>query len=357
MGVECSACRKWEEGIYWNNFHSVQFFQSLSGRFHQQLAIPKKFANNMGEKLSETVALKGPTGASWTVGLTSSGDALFFKKGWKKFVEDNSLEENDVLLFKYGRDSCFDVQMFDGQSFCEKEASYFVRKCDHLELDNGGGTKKNYIRKSLEIIGDSSTDDSQSGSSKELRTGEAWMPPPAGHHLRPKRLIQKAASSSTQEISCRISGYPVIYESNRRPVTDEEKEKALQLANAAVTEGSCIVVMRPSHVYKGFFMSIPAAWAAIHLPGKAHDVVLRVPDNTHTWTTKYYKRGRGCGFSGGWKDFAIENFLEESDVCLFKIASETNIDSVVMDVTIFRVVKEVVAATRLNPSGSRARKL
>lgn len=95
--------------------------------------------------------------------------------------------------------------------------------------------------------------------------------------------------------------------------------------------------------------SIPAVWAAIHLPGKAHDVVLRVPDNTHTWTTKYYNRGRGCGFSGGWKDFAIENFLEESDVCLFKIASETNIDSVVMDVTIFRVVKEVVAATRLNP--------
>lgn len=55
-------------------------------------------------------------------------------------------------------------------------------------------------------------------------------------------------------MSCRISGYPVIYESNRRPVTDEEKEKALQLANAAVTKGSCIVVMRPSHVYKGFYM-------------------------------------------------------------------------------------------------------
>lgn len=51
-----------------------------------------------------------------------------------------------------------------------------------------------------------------------------------------------------------ISGYPVIYESNRRHVTEEEKARALQLANAARTEGSCVVVMRPSHVYKAFYL-------------------------------------------------------------------------------------------------------
>lgn len=54
------------------------------------------------------------------------------KDGWKEFVDEHYVEENDVLVFKYDGNSCFDVLIFD-QSGCEKEASYFVRRSNPLE--------------------------------------------------------------------------------------------------------------------------------------------------------------------------------------------------------------------------------
>ena len=105
-------------------------------------AIPKKFANHLPEKLPENVTIKGPSGAKWNVGLVTSGDTMLFKQGWKVFVEDHSLEEDDVLIFKYNGDSRFDVLIFNGRNLCEREASYFVRKCGHTELDGGSQTEK-----------------------------------------------------------------------------------------------------------------------------------------------------------------------------------------------------------------------
>lgn len=44
------------------------------------------------------------------------------------------------------------------------------------------------------------------------------------------------------------------YASNRRPVTDDEKKNAMLLAQAALTADSFTVVMRPTHVYRRFYM-------------------------------------------------------------------------------------------------------
>lgn len=49
-------------------------------------------------------------------------------------------------------------------------------------------------------------------------------------------------------------GYQVQYVSDRRTITEAEKEKALQLAHVALTSESFIVVMRPTHVYKRFYL-------------------------------------------------------------------------------------------------------
>lgn len=112
-------------------------------------AIPQKFADNLREKLVDSVTLKGPSGAIWNVDLEADGDKLYLKHGWKEFVEDHSLRENDVLVFKYDGNLQFGVTMFDGLTFCEKEASYFIRHCRHRELTiraitNGTTTPNSY---------------------------------------------------------------------------------------------------------------------------------------------------------------------------------------------------------------------
>lgn len=44
--------------------------------------------------------------------------------------------------------------------------------------------------------------------------------------------------------------------SHRRPVTEEEKEKALRMAVAASSEDSLITVMQAAQVYEKFYMVI-----------------------------------------------------------------------------------------------------
>jgi hypothetical protein len=76
---------------------------------------------------------------------------MFFKNGWEEFVKDHFLEEKDLLIFKYSRDSCFEVLIFDGQSLCEKAASYFVRKCGHRERDSFVHAKRKTVEDSAEV--------------------------------------------------------------------------------------------------------------------------------------------------------------------------------------------------------------
>lgn len=100
--------------------------------------------------------------------------------------------------------------------------------------------------------------------------------------------------------------------------------------------------------------SIPSEWVLSHLPRKGKDVTLRVKKKEKTWHARYsgIVGSRARGLSGGWKDFAFDNNLEESDVCLFELSSGIH-DDIVMDVSIFRVVTEVSPLTRVSRSPSR----
>ncbi|RYR06290.1 hypothetical protein Ahy_B06g086045 isoform A [Arachis hypogaea] len=83
--------------------------------------------------------IKYSRGALWNIGLTTRDDTLYFTHGWKQFVKDHSLIENDFLVFKSNGESTFDVLIFDGKNFCEKAAAYFVRNVRNGNPENGVG--------------------------------------------------------------------------------------------------------------------------------------------------------------------------------------------------------------------------
>lgn len=89
----------------------------------------------MKRELESTVSIKGPSGSTWSVGITEKNGTLFFNQNWPQFVKDHHLVEGDHLLFKYNRGSHFDVLIFNGGSQCEKVTSYFFRKCGHANQD------------------------------------------------------------------------------------------------------------------------------------------------------------------------------------------------------------------------------
>ncbi|XP_057973365.1 B3 domain-containing protein REM16-like [Malania oleifera] len=399
MGEACEDCRKWEETIYWTHFQFIHFAQFLTQDFHQQLTIPKKFADYFKDSLPKTLVLKGPSGITWNVELVTSGDSLLLKNGWEEFAKDHCLKENDFLIFRYSKNSHFDVLVFEKQSLCEKEATYLVRKCGHAKVESGCSPKRDAKEKSVELVHNSfhdDDDDDQCASPEKSWNSDSLMPESprkqsickrrrttprtassvkpntakrilrgksssthaAGKEAESSKRILRCKSSSTQAAgkkaeSCDSDGRQITinknqannvqYISNRRSVTEDEKEKALQAALSAPHKGGFAVVMRPSMVYKRFFMGMPWEWVTRNLWHDKQDVILRHKDGT--WPAKYYAYESSAGLAGGWRHFAVENNLEEFDVCLFELGSQLK-DAVVLDVRIFRVVEDVVPLMR-----------
>ncbi|CAJ2675505.1 unnamed protein product [Trifolium pratense] len=156
--------KSWQEDIYWTHFQFIHFTQFLTTDFEQQLALPKTFSANVKKKLQENVTLKGPSGVLWNVGLTTRDDTLYFANGWQEFMKDHSLKENDFLVFKYNGESHFEVLIFDGESLCEKAASYFVGKCSNVKAEQGGSKAKGTNTATEEVINTASNGGVECGS-------------------------------------------------------------------------------------------------------------------------------------------------------------------------------------------------
>lgn len=67
-------------------------------------------------------------------------------------------------------------------------------------------------------------------------------------------LFESISGLDAEPVSAVRSAAQEAFISNRRPVTDDEIKNALALAQAGRTDDSLVVVMRPSHVYKRFFV-------------------------------------------------------------------------------------------------------
>lgn len=76
--------------------------------------IPSEFLNHLSEQLSNRATLHTDSGSSWNVGIseTSPGD-IFIEDGWQQFIEDNSLGNNEFLVFKYVGNMRFSIKIFE----------------------------------------------------------------------------------------------------------------------------------------------------------------------------------------------------------------------------------------------------
>ncbi|XP_004499104.3 B3 domain-containing protein REM16-like [Cicer arietinum] len=150
---------------------------------------------------------------------------------------------------------------------------------------------------------------------------------------------------------CR-SGTCELYTSNRRPVTQNEIENTLLLAQAACTNECLLVTMRPSHVYKRFYVSFPNKWILSYISPSSQEVILRMGEGE--WIAKYcyHNIRNNGGLTGGWKYFALDNNLEEFDVCLFKPSGHL-MDRLIIEMSIFRVVEEITPLTAMSSPGRK----
>ncbi|XP_010924451.1 B3 domain-containing protein Os11g0197600 isoform X3 [Elaeis guineensis] len=142
------------------------------------------------------------------------------------------------------------------------------------------------------------------------------------------------------EVVAKVQRMPSLI-SQRRPVTKEEINKALEQAKSFKSKSPFVrVVMRDSYVYVSFFMNIPYPFVREHLPKISKKMTLWDP-NGKPWAVNYVSYSSRGGFSAGWGGFSYANNLEKYDVCVFELIKRDH-----MKVHIFRVVKEIAPLIR-----------
>jgi hypothetical protein len=74
------------------------------------------------EAPDRVVSLKGPSGHTWKVVLTSGTKGLGFTQGWKEFARDHSLVSGHFLVFTYDGHSEFSVAVFSSSGVKDKSS-------------------------------------------------------------------------------------------------------------------------------------------------------------------------------------------------------------------------------------------
>ncbi|XP_028102021.1 B3 domain-containing protein At5g60140-like isoform X7 [Camellia sinensis] len=84
----------------------------------ERLPIPSAFVKHVKGAIPDKAFLRNCHGKLWPVVVTKVGNQLCFKDGWVKFVEDNSVEVGNFLVFDFDGNYVFDFKLF-GRTECE----------------------------------------------------------------------------------------------------------------------------------------------------------------------------------------------------------------------------------------------
>ncbi|KAL5066977.1 hypothetical protein RYX36_017864 [Vicia faba] len=90
---------------------------------HERMLIPNAFVNLLLSKktVMPDFILRNHRGRDWHVKALSIGHELYFDDGWKRFKEENSLEDNDYIVFTHVEHNVFKFKILELSSMCEKE--------------------------------------------------------------------------------------------------------------------------------------------------------------------------------------------------------------------------------------------
>ncbi|XP_077224294.1 uncharacterized protein LOC143857723 [Tasmannia lanceolata] len=191
----------------------------------------------------------------------------------------------------------------------------------------------------------------QASNNSKTRSTESATPPM--NEFSEKNDNQTAETNDPISSPERKGGFMCVDEgrlycrfvSRRRPVTDEEKDRALYEARKFKSSNPFfMVVMPPTYVLIRFYMHIPSEFVKAHISRKMQNINLEVKDGKK-WPVKCIFRGAGAGLSKGWAAFVWGNNLEASDICIFELVEKKKME---FKVIIFRVVDEVVPLINLS---------
>ncbi|XP_048528448.1 B3 domain-containing protein Os12g0592300-like [Triticum urartu] len=323
----CGRCREWQEHYYWEHMEDVSkisFFKFMTGDFQQRISIPEKIANNfIGKITNGGFTLKAPSGEEWRVGVEKIADELFFMPGWVEFARAHELQENDLLFFKCSGNGSFDVLIFDAGG-CEKVSCFFASK-------KGTNMRKQFDNIVCQhgeehcILSDSN-DTSMPLSQLVRSTHKAsTSKKPRKETESPKNnncfLKNEAVEEEEESDNHHTESDYYYYSRFANCLSEDDREEIFGLASIQLGNPVYVAVLQKTHVRRtNNFLIVPSKFAADHLEGRSHEMLLLRPNRKEKWYLKYYHGSVTRGFNcRRWSKFVRDNRLREGYVCVFEL--------------------------------------
>ncbi|KAL6637460.1 hypothetical protein ACP70R_025032 [Stipagrostis hirtigluma subsp. patula] len=340
LGKNCKVCMEWKEHCYWSHMadEKKHFFKLVAGDFTESMRIPERFASNFNGLISEVVTLKSPSGKTWSIGVGSDTDEVVLRSGWKEFVSAHSLKEGDYLLFRYTRESSFDVLIFDS-SGCEKTSPHFHDTHRYERIENSVGIEG--ARHGCQRFngGKDSTPLRDDGDSARLelslnRNTTKSIPKACKRNLNHdiEQAHGEVKDDDGDDVEINNGDAPAktgYYFCKNGPVseyhlTDEDKEEisSVRLPVQSSKNPVFVQVMHPSHVRgkKSSLLGISSEFAAKYLGTLRREVILQRASSRERWHVRYNCNRFARGIYGrGWTGFVADNGILDHDVCLFEL--------------------------------------
>ncbi|KAK6916500.1 B3 DNA binding domain [Dillenia turbinata] len=227
-----------------------------------RMRIPPYFLKHILGDLSENATLTGPLNRSWNVKLRQDENSMFFVEGWKEFLRDNSLGDNEFLVFRYDGDMHFHVEIYEENGLSRMDLSSTM----------------------IPEVGASST---------------------RSHKQDKKCVCQKMRREEKDEGPSKV---PVV--------VDERTRTGSSFINC-----SFATQLTASSVNRSAVQRLPKRISDLFLPPCDIRVAFRNSKGmTRKVKAKYYD-----GFhilSAGWKSFVRQNRLEKGDYCTFELVDK-----------------------------------
>ncbi|KAG4129522.1 hypothetical protein ERO13_D09G086300v2 [Gossypium hirsutum] len=84
-----------------------------------------------------TATLRNCNGQCWQVDLVKCDNKMYFRKGWRRFIDENSVVDGNFLIFNYVGGCVFDVKIYEFDA-CEKSIPYVVSEESESESEDDG---------------------------------------------------------------------------------------------------------------------------------------------------------------------------------------------------------------------------
>ncbi|CAL4891299.1 unnamed protein product [Urochloa decumbens] len=324
----CESCRKWQEHWYLEHMGAskARFFKVMTGDFAQGISIPWKFVSNLNGQIKNGLNLKAPSGETWLIEVAKNADELFFMSGWDDFARAHELQENDLLIFTCSGNCSFDVQIFDA-SCCEKVPCFFTSKkgpCTHKHFDGIVDQHAQHCILSdsddlgmpLRLIG--SPNKAYTSKKMSGKTNEPRKEPECPSN---KYLIKQEQISDEEQSNDRLVDSNYYYSRSASYLTGDERDQIFGLASIQPGNPAFVAVLHKTHIgHKNNLLTIHHGFAAEHLEGRSHDILLLRPNRKEKWYVRYYHGSSARGFNcRRWIKFIGDNRLHKDHICVFEL--------------------------------------